>query len=48
MTKYYYVIVICGNCKYKGVLQIKKGILVTETKCPDCECYTLVAKAAGC
>ena len=33
--------VYCSNCKYKKEIEVQKGTLVTDMKCPNCNCETL-------
>jgi len=37
----YKVFVLCKNCSFRGEIEVEKGLLVEEKKCPDCGCIKL-------
>ena len=43
----YEIGVVCSNCEYHGPVTINKGILVSNTQCPQCGNKTLRAALPG-
>jgi len=41
VNKFYWLQVHCSNCGLNSSLAFRRGDLVEETACPDCECLTL-------
>lgn len=38
---YYYTIIKCNNCNYKGRVYIPVGEKIKYSYCPNCDCDTL-------
>ena len=40
----YYVSVVCQNCGWAGLVEIKDGELVETAECPTCRCSKLTKR----
>lgn len=34
----------CKNCNFDGTVELKKGMKVEDSLCPECSCKTLIKK----